>query len=220
MRISFIIPCYNEGKRLRASLNKLIYYALKKDSQIVLVDDGSTDNTFQIMQDFWARYPKHILVVSSSENFGKGFAVRTGLSLKKYEVALILDADLSVCPSELDTIKHIGNRHFIIKGERNQVEPQPFYRIFLGKCWQVLVWLRTGIFMDTQCPFTMLYLPKDLIDDLKINGFAFDVEILYKAKKKHIAIIEKPVNYYNDPDSKVTFKKTAQMFWDLLRIRK
>lgn len=215
--ISVIIPCYNEQGVLVDTLSRLMLYK-SHNLEIVVVDDGSKDNTYWIAKKVLKDY-KNKKIIQLLQNKGKGYAVRTGLLNSKYKWKLILDADSSVDISELDSvIESDFNDYDSIIGVRNQVNPQPTYRILLGKIWQALVWSHTFIWMDTQCPFKLLHWPKEFYDKLKIDGFAYDVELLMIAKKHGFPWKKKLVDYYNKPDSKVTLKKVLRMFWDLLKI--
>lgn len=220
--ISIIIPCYNEAQRIESTV-KRIMDDLRDVAffELVLVDDGSTDDTFQALKRIYYNYSGFIRVLSYNKNWGKGHAVYQGIDMSVYPIKLILDADYSVSARYIKNIDFKGYpQQFIVKGQRQQVRRQPIYRIILGKAWQVLVWLMTGLNMDTQCPFTLLRFKKKDYKELHINGFAFDVELLYLAKRKNYLIMPYPVRYYNTKDSKVTITKTIEMFWDLLRIRK
>lgn len=220
IKISVIIPCYNEEATIVSTIKKIAFYLeLKKyEYEMIVIDDGSTDKTVKKLIRLMKSL-KQLFFVTYSPNKGKGFAVRKGLLLSKYKTKLILDADLSVSIVHLSRMKPIkGNG--IIKGQRVQTIKQPFYRILVGKIWQILVFLRTGIYMDTQNPFTLLKLPEKFYKGLEIDGFAFDVEILYKAKGLGYSIKKVNVVYENKPDSKVTLRKTIAMFFELLRIKK
>lgn len=220
-RISIIIPCYNEEATIVSTIKKIDFYLnLKKyEYEIIVIDDGSSDKTVEKLTKLMKSL-KHLFFVSHFPNKGKGFAVRNGLILSKYQTKLILDADMSVSIVHLSRISLKSKGYYIIKGQRVQTIKQPFYRILVGKIWQILVFLRTGMFFDTQCPFSLLKLPDKFYKSLKIDGFAFDVEILYKAKGLGFPIKKVNVVYENKPDSKVTLRKTIAMFFELLKIRK
>lgn len=210
MSISVIIPAYNEQEVIRQTIAQV--HEFNPDFEIIVVDDGSTDLTPQIVTN--SRIAK---LVKSRKNHGKGHAIRKGLMAKTYEIALVLDADLSVPISEFNNIDLSGDK-YVIKGIRKQIQSQPIYRILLGKIWQVLVWIKTGMFMDTQCPFMVIKADDKFIRNLKIKGFAFDVELITKSVKKYgIKFVQ--VKYYNNPDSKVTINKMIRMVMELWQIR-
>jgi len=221
---SVIVPAYNESKQIDNCVYMIqtILSTLPRQVkwEIVLVNDGSMDSTFQKMLNKAKFACGKILAISYYENRGKGYAVRTGLLNSKYDKKIILDADLSVSPVYIRHKPKVKlGEYYVIKGQRRQVRKQPLYRIFLGKSWQTLTYLLTGLNMDTQCPYWQVKLPPEFYNQLKIDGFAYDVEILYKAKREGIPIHVIPVDYYNDENSSVTFKKTIQMFKDLVRVR-
>lgn len=224
--LSIIIPAYNESERICSTLIQVQAYCneLKIIHQIVVVDDGSTDDTFKQLLN-QKKYIKNLTILSEKENKGKGYAVRQGLIHSKYNACLILDADHSVEINELDKFFRLCQSYKIfqekfIYGERKQVKKQPLYRIIAGKAFKIYVWLITGIFADSQCPFKILNMPKEFYDELSIDGFAYDVEIFLKLKARGITGESMQVNYYNDERSKVTLKKTIQMAKDIWQIRK
>lgn len=222
-KISIIIPVYNEEINLGKTLVEINKYFSTTDYlfEIVVINDGSTDKTQKIIFESM-KHHLPVLPVSYKENKGKGYAVRKGLLEANHDLCLILDADLSVKPHEFRKVFSKFNlklhQLFIVKGQRVQIIKQPLYRIFVGKCWKLLVFMFTGLYLDSQCPFSLLNLPKSFYKKLKIDGFAFDVEILNNAKEEGIPIYEMSVDYYNQRDSSVTIKKTIQMFKDLFKI--
>ena len=217
MNLSIIIPCYNEEKVIENTVKEIIR-SLPSQAQIIIVDDGSTDTTRKKIIRLMNTCPG-VHTVAYNENKGKGYAVHQGLNLALYKRRLILDADLSVhVKYVLQFMRGATIRDCVVKGTRIQKVKQPLYRIFVGKCWKLLVWIKTGIYRDTQCPFTFLNLPREFYKDLKVDGFAFDVELLYKAKTQGYPIIDIYVGYYNTKDSKVTIRKTIETFQDLIRL--
>jgi len=226
--LSVVIPCYNEQNRLQQTVIELVKFFFRNretfDYEIIFVDDGSKDNTLSILIDFEKRF-SHVKWRSYTENKGKGYAVRQGLLSAKYENVLILDADLSVKPDNLLRIMQMyspfADTTYIVIGKRIQVLPQPLYRQVVGWGFRGLVYLFfQSPFQDSQCPFTFLHkVQKQFASELKIDGFAYDVELIHKAQKSRIPIYETAVQYFNDAESKVTLKKAIKMFFELLRIR-
>jgi len=220
--ISVIIPCYNEQDRIEKTIRTSIAFLNDNgfEYEIMLVNDGSKDATLTVIKRLKLKY-KNINYVSYKKNNGKGFAVRQGLLKSKHFTKVIIDADNSVALTELyklnwDWIQSTE----LIKGQRIQEVRQPLYRIFVGKCFKALVWIFTGLYMDTQCPFTILRLSQNFYLELDIDGFAFDVEILYIAKQYNMPINKIFVSYKNNPDSKVTFWKTLLMLKEIKKIKK
>jgi dolichyl-phosphate beta-glucosyltransferase len=230
-QLSVIIPCFNEANIISDTVKAVDRYLRirKYEYEIIIVDDGSTDRTLYVVSALVRQY-KNLYFTGYDKNKGKGYAVRKGLILARYRTKLVLDADLSVDISELYKIENSGVsgvflegydlfEKYIIKGQRKQIKKQPLHRIIAGKVFKIIVWLFTGIYMDTQCPFFVSSLPKSFYQDLKINGFSFDVEILYKAKLQNIRIDKIEVSYYNDKDSSVRLRHYFQMFKELIKIR-
>lgn len=221
-KISVIIPVFNEGEKAENAYDSLNLWLSRHnyEYEIFFVDDGSTDNTKTILKQMHKDY-KNVSILSYPQNKGKGYAVRQGLLASKHMTKVVLDCDLSVKIDELANIDiHNLKINHIIKGVREQVIKQPIHRILAGKAWKLLVFLKTGLLFDTQCPFWVFRLRRDFYRSLRIDGFAFDVEILYKAKAHGYRTDLIPVKYYNDRDSRVTLKKTINMFFELLSIQK
>lgn len=222
-KISVIIPCYNEQKVIEYTIKNTVSFLMANDFvyEICLIDDGSTDNTYKVMKSLKKAYPC-IKVIHYDTNMGKGYAVRQGLLKSKHNVKVIIDADNSVRIDELRKInwKFIFHHdNIIIKGQRIQVKRQPPYRILLGKAFKFMVWLFTGLYMDTQAPMTILSLSHEFYQGLSIDGFAFDVEILYNAKINGYPIFFQEVAYHNNEDSSVRPKHYLQMFVELVKIK-
>lgn len=225
IKISVVIPCYNEEKILPKSIEMLEKFFFRHRNkfayELIFVDDGSDDNTLKVLE-LYQKSGKNIIIETYPCNIGKGYAIRKGLYLANHDDILILDADLSVRPDELLSIEFNEIKSpFIIKGERKYVVPQTPLRIFLGKGFSILhkIWLRLPLW-DTQCPFAFLHnVPKEFVNELKVDGFAYDLELLYMAKKRNINVHSIKVSYHNVEDSRVTIRKTIQMFFDLIKIR-
>ncbi|MCJ7816851.1 MAG: glycosyltransferase [Candidatus Aenigmarchaeota archaeon] len=222
--ISIVIPCFNESRRITKTfvmLNQDIKELgnLFRHYEIVFVNDGSKDNTLNLLNSFGENKNTTIKVVSYPMNSGKGYAVKRGLLASKYFTKIILDADYSIRLSEIAKIPSWEN-WVIIKGRRRQVLKQPFHRRMVGRAWHFLVLTLAGIEADSQAPFTLLQLPRQFYKNLEVKGFAFDVEIIYKLQRMHYFIYEHPVDYYDAQGSKVSLKKSIKMFFDILRIVK
>jgi hypothetical protein len=168
------------------------------------------------MQLLAKKEPK-VTVISYPQNMGKGYAVRQGLLNSHYFTKVILDADLSITPDPLLNIKWRGDWH-VIKGKRSFIK-EPLSRRVLGWGWHQLIRLYMGLDCDTQSPFTVLRLPRTLYRHLYTDGFAYDVELLYKARKRHCRIISLPVPYEYHPGSKVTVGKTLRMLSEIRQIK-
>ncbi len=229
--ISIIIPCYNEGIKLINNIKKVNEYMNKLDIdyEIIVVNDGSTDDTYSILMKNISSF-KNTQVESYSVNKGKGYAVKTGFNLAKGDIIIFMDADLSTDLKAInDSLTILNNSNFdIVIGNRNnlnsEVNNKSFFRKFLSNCCRLLTKIIIGIdFEDTQCGFKVF--KKDVANKLykkqKIDRFAFDIEYLYIAKLYNYKITEFPVVWNNDKDSKVRIvRDTIKFFKDILIIRK
>lgn len=234
MNLSIVIPCYNEGRQIEKTwriLRECLRHYPDDLFEIVFVNDGSTDDTlkqiYKVRDEFYNKTKSNVSVKvrSTKQNYGKGMAVRIGLVSSLFKTIAVLDADLSVPPSCLMERKFLfageAKRPLLVIGRRNQVVQQPLYRKAAGGAFRLLCKGVTGLnYHDTQCPFKVFVgFPRRFYQELNVDGFCYDVEVIYKAKKAGACIIEAEVEYYNDPNSKVTLRKTITMFFDLLRIR-
>jgi len=226
--LSIIIPAYNESDRIKASLQKAVDYLGNKDYEyeIIVADDGSTDDTVEIANTFHEK----VRAVALPKNTGKGAAVRMGMLEAKGEIRIFTDADFSTPIYEIEKIIYsLKNNYDVVIGSRaldyDMVkEHQPFYREFMGKTFNKFVQLMVikGI-KDTQCGFKgfTAEAAKEIFSKAKIDGFSFDVEALYLAKKANLKIDEVPVEWYNDDRSKVNpITDSISMLIEIFKIKK
>ncbi|MFH1073020.1 MAG: dolichyl-phosphate beta-glucosyltransferase [Nanoarchaeota archaeon] len=227
--LSIVIPCYNEEKRIQATLTKILHYLRKKklEYELIIVDDGSNDLTKEIVKRFMQR-DKHIRLLTNRPNRGKGYSVKRGMLAARKSLVLFSDADLSTPIEELDKFLPLAQDYDIIIASRNLKTShiqtrQPFYRILAGKMFPLFVrlFLVQGI-KDTQCGFKMFKrkIIPELFKKQQLQGWAFDAELLYIARKKGYRIKEVGVRWLNDPNSKVRLvRDSLRMFKDILKIR-
>lgn len=232
-QLSLIIPAYNEAKRLPRTLAQVSDYLSRglwgaTDVEILVVDDGSTDETVRIAED-WARSLPSLRVVRNGTNRGKGYSVRHGMLEARGRVALFTDADLSSPIEEssklLDAIAAgndvaIGSRAL----DRSLIEVhQSPYRELAGIVFNAFVRLFTGLnFHDTQCGFKAFIHDHSRIvfEQQRIEGFGFDPEILFLAKRHGLRSSEVAVRWAHDPATKVhVIRDSLRMFGDLIYIR-
>jgi dolichyl-phosphate beta-glucosyltransferase len=226
--LSIIIPAYNEETRIFRSLSKAIEYLDEHNYnyEIIVVDDGSTDRTVEILKNI----DKNVITISLGNNLGKGAAVRLGMLQATGKVRLFSDADFSTPIYEIEKlIDKINDGADICIGsralDRSMVkEHQPFYREFMGKTYNKFVQMLVfkGI-TDTQCGFKAFtaQAAQTIFKLSKINGFSFDVEILYLARKFGMKVEQVAVEWYNDERSTVNPVTDAfMMFVELFRIRR
>lgn len=149
MNISVIIPAYNEADKIEKTIEEILKFPEHK-FQIVVVDDGSSDQTAEAVRNI-AKTKTNIKLIRYFNNKGKGFAVRMGLLHSRYRTKLILDADHSIKIDELYTLERSIKKNELVIGNRTEIVGQSISRKVLHKFWKILVWIETGIYKDTQC---------------------------------------------------------------------
>jgi len=227
VHLSVVIPAYNEEKRIGETLWLFESYLTSRacDFEILVVDDGSTDNTADVVR---AACPA-AQIIRYGLNHGKGFAVKTGMLAAKGEYRLFSDADGSTPIEEIEKMwPQFAAGADIVIGSRSlpdsdvQVRQHPI-REAMGRTFNFLVQsLLNQTFIDTQCGFKCFTAAsaQTVFPRQQMDGFACDTEMLYIACKYGLRIAEVPVCWRNSPDSRVRIiKDSAQMFTDLLRIR-
>ena len=228
-RLSVIIPAYNEQARIVPTLKDIIGYLDERQisSEIVVVDDGSSDDTSERCRELFGRREK-FRVITNATNHGKGYAVKTGIQNTAGEYILFTDADNSTPIAEFDQFLPQLAKNRILIGSRyvraDLVERrQPWYRILISRAANMLiqVFVVTGV-KDTQCGFKAFHHEVgDILSRLqRINRFAFDIEFLSLAQLCGIEINELPVRWLDSPDSRIRpIRDTMRTFADLVRIK-
>jgi dolichyl-phosphate beta-glucosyltransferase len=225
--LSIVVPAYNEEKNILNAIKRIDKFFKKKKYELIIVNDGSKDATEKLVEEA-AKTNKKIRLVNNPENRGKGYAIKNGVMHSKGEEILMIDADLSMSVSEYNKLEWFlrkGNSICIgskrIYGSKIK---RPLYRRIPGFIFGLLVniLLVPGI-RDTQCGFKLFdaMAAKEVFKEQKVEGFSFDAEILYIAKKKNILIKEVPISLSgNLRESKVNvFTDSFRMLFDLIRIR-
>ena len=226
--LSVIVPAYNEAARIESTLYSIVGYLKKQSfsSEVLIVNDGSTDQTFDIAKQFIDQDYLSIRILTISHG-GKGRAVRTGILSAKGKYRFMADADLSMPIEQLDRfIIEMESGREVVIGSRQIVGArrfgEPSGRHIAGRCFNLVVSLLViRGFDDTQCGFKCFSgdVAESLFSLSKLNGFGFDVEILYLANKKGFNIVEIPIDWYHQPFSKVRlFRDSALMFLEIIKI--
>lgn len=227
--ITVVIPAFNEVKRLAVTLGPM-WRSLRRrfaDFEMIVVDDGSTDGTAEVVRTFSIEH-QNVRLISYPINRGKGYAVRQGVLSSSGQYVLFSDADQSTPMREVRKLLRALESCDIAIGSRAIRESriaqyQPIYRVVMGKTFNKFVQLMTvpGV-KDTQCGFKCFFgdEARELFSRCRIDGFSFDVEVLYLARRKGLRIAEVGVYWRNSPESKVhPVWHSLQMLRDLLRIR-
>ncbi len=228
--VSIVIPAYNESVRIPPTLEVVDAYFRQRgaDYEIIVVDDGSSDGTPDVVRRIMEKIPA-IRLIENGVNRGKGYSVRAGFLAAKGGLVLFSDADLSTPIREFERLlAEIERGADIAVGSRALAESQikvrqPIYRELMGKIFNRLVrFLTIGGFSDTQCGFKLFKAEscRSVFLAQKIERFAFDVELLFLASRMGLAIREVPVEWHNSPRSTVRlFQDSTRMFLDIVRIR-
>jgi dolichyl-phosphate beta-glucosyltransferase len=233
MRLSVVIPAYNEVRRIGPSLERVWNYLCanygRGGFEIIVVDDGSRDRTATLVEEFTSRGPE-IRLIRLPMNRGKGAAVRAGMVAAVGDAVLFSDADLSTPIEEVEpALKLIREGSDVVIGSRALAESQilarqNLLRQSLGGLFNRLVRAFLGIpFRDTQCGFKLFRreAAHAVFQRARIDGFAFDVETILIALELGYRVREMPVRWINDPESRVTLlRHPARMLADLWRIRR
>ncbi len=227
---SIIIPAYNESQRIGQSLDRILAWAGEKKQtvEIIVVNDGSRDDTPEIVRRHSERNPA-IRLIENPGNRGKGFTVRNGMLHASGDLLLFTDADLSSPIPEAEKLfaaiaggadLAIGSRW--LRSEL-QTERQPLYRQFFGRLFNLLLRVVLGLrYKDTQCGFkaftrrsAMAIFPR-----LRIERWGFDPEILFLAGRLGMKVAEVPVEWAHDQRSKIhPLTDGPRMFLEMLRVR-
>jgi dolichyl-phosphate beta-glucosyltransferase len=229
---SLVIPAYNERNRIEACLRSVAEWVRSRpggwDWEVVLVDDGSTDGTKGIATALADKLGLPLEIRRHDRNMGKGCALRKGVLASTGDPVLISDVDLSTPLTEWVKLAERLPTHPVAIGSRALEEnlvrrKQPLYRRLLGKAGNLLVRMFAvpGI-RDTQCGFKLFRgdAARELFREARVDGFAYDMEILFLARRHGLAIAEVPVLWFNSPESKVSlFHDALPTLWDLLRLR-
>ena len=229
---SVVIPCYNEAARIGATITATLEYLEKNaaQSELIVVNDGSTDETSATAREALARSAVQTRLIENSPNRGKGHTVRKGLLAAQKPIGLFFDADLSTPLSEVPKVIEpiavgqvdlaFGSRAL----DRRLIgRHQPWVREQGGRVFNLLVRLTSGLpFWDTQCGFKAFRLDvcRPILEAARLDGFAFDVELLLLAQRAGLRLREIPVRWDHAEGSKVHFlHDSLRMLREVIALR-
>ena len=228
MNLSIIIPVLNEAKKISDDIISLSEYLINNNisGEIILSDDGSSDRTTEIANQTSLEKNIPLIILKEDEHYGKGHAVRKGVAQSKGEIVLIIDSGKTVkldfITKGIDMLQNNGYK--IILGSRHLPESiihkqlswtrrlaSVFFRLFTK-----LLFPSMWRFSDTQCGFKIYdgIIARKLFNRGRINGYLFEIEILIFAKKQNISIMEMPIEWTCDRDSRLPFFSTI---WEIFR---
>lgn len=227
--LSIVIPSYNEELRLPATLERIAAYVPKLggETEILVVDDGSKDNTAAVAESFRSKFPS-LRVIPNGVNRGKGFSVRHGMLEAKGRCVLFTDADLSAPIEEAPKLLKALETYDVAIGSRaldrsmitvHESRFREFAGIVFNTIVRIILWLP---FVDTQCGFKAFRRERCriLFEQQRIERFGFDPELLYLARHHGLRVVEIPVHWGHSPATKVNMMRDSiQMFLDVFTIR-
>ena len=229
---SAIVPCFNEAARIGETLRLTLNYLrdTSPQSELIVVNDGSTDATAITARSVLATAETETRLLENFPNRGKGAAVRRGLLAAQRPIGLFFDADLSTPLSETPkVIEPIANEDVDLAFGSRALDRsligvhQPWRREYAGRVFNLLVRGATGLpFWDTQCGFKAFRLEacRPILEMARVDGFAFDVELLFRAQRAGLRLREIPVRWNHAEGSKVDFiHDSLRMLREVLLLR-
>ena len=216
-KYSIVIPAYNESARIPATLEAVVACIRERGwaAEVIVVNDGSSDATAEVVRDFAANAPE-VRLIENPGNRGKGYSVRNGMLQALGEVVMFTDSDLSAPIEEAERLFAaiaegadiaIGSR-WLEKGR--QTHRQPLYRQFFGRCFNAVTRAVMGLhFADTQCGFKAFTraAAQTVFQLQTIERWGFDPEILFIALKRGFRIVEVPVSWAHDERTRMSYLK-------------
>jgi glycosyltransferase involved in cell wall biosynthesis len=227
--LSIVIPSFNEELRLPVTLAEISAYirASKRETEVIVVDDGSTDRTADVANSFRGEIQR-LRVVANDTNRGKGYSVRHGMTEARGRIVLFTDADLSAPIDEADKLLAALADHDVAIGSRALDRSlisvrQSVFREYAGIVFNFIVRFILRLpFVDTQCGFKAFRRERCrvIFQQQRIERFGFDPELLYLARHHGLSAAEIPVRWANSPATKVSMlRDSLQMFADIFIIR-
>ena len=248
MSLTLVLPAFNESDRIGPALDELFGYLRRRDErgrdgalgaavlpeeiEVLVVDDGSTDDTVSLVEGRSAAAASIAgvrLRVQRVPHAGKGAAVRAGMLAATGDLVIFADADMATPPDQIPLLVRALADHDVALGSRIQPDgsdmraTQPGYRRLLGKLFHLLasVWV-VGPVQDTQCGFKAFRraAAQDLFAKQRVTSIVFDVELIYLARRRGYAIAIVPIRWYDKRGSRMRARPSLAMrvAWDLFRI--
>jgi glycosyltransferase involved in cell wall biosynthesis len=230
-KLSIIIPAYNESARIEVTIDRVMscVHSQGWDAEVLVVDDGSTDDTISIVERCMDRHPC-LNLIRNSGNRGKGYSVRNGILQAVGDVVMFSDADLSAPMEEANLlVAAIDGGADVAIGSRwldrtRQTTHQPVYRQFFGRCFNAVTRGVIGLpFADTQCGFKAFRrsVAQKIFRLQRIERWGFDPEILFIAQKHGYSIREVPVTWGHDARSRMSYLRDGmRMLEDMVVVRR
>jgi len=229
--LSVVIPAYNEALRIGTTLEQVTTYLAAKNylTELIVVDDGSTDETPQVLREFVARHPG-TRILGHRPNRGKGFSLRRGMLEAQGEIVLFCDADLSAPIEETEKLlaaleaggadAAVGSRAL----DRRLIGVrQPWYREQAGRVFNLIVRAFTGLKIhDMQCGLKLFRASttRRAFELLRATGFGYDPEVLFLIERDGGRIVEVAIRWDDNPATKLRFlRDSTRMFLDLIALR-
>ena len=229
VHLSVVIPAYNEEGRISATLLDIDKYLRRQNYayEIIVVSDGSTDNTMSIVGNLKSQV-SNLRLIDNKENRGKGWVTKQGMLEARGEYRIYVDADNAISISQIENFwPHIKNYDVVIgsieiRGAKVE-EHAGWHRRLLGRISKYIIRIVAGLWRihDTQRAFKLFpaRVARDIFSRQTIYRWGFDIELLVIAKKLGYRIKELPVVWINPGESKVTLKSYIKTFQELLKIR-
>lgn len=227
IKLSIIIPCYNEEKTLKIIVEKVKKFS-DYEKEIIIVDDCSIDRTSEVIKSIVMENPD-IKIFKHNSNLGKGMAVRTGIKNSNGNIILIQDADLEYDPNDYSNLlkPFVNNDADVVYGTRfrggNSIRLHFFWHYLANKILTLITNIFTNLNMsDMETGYKVF--KKNVLDDiiLKENSFGFEPEITIKLAKKNFIFYEVPISYYGRSYSqgkKITFKDALRAIYCIFKYR-
>jgi len=228
MLLSVLVPFYNEKNTLELCVHDISKYLDSRpfESELILIDDGSTDGSADIARQLCAIYAR-VKVVRHERNLGKGAAIKSGIEQARGLYIGYLDTDLSTKPDTFDqALAKLDVRTLVFAsrshGDSFITKQQPLFRVIAGKLFNFCIrWMLDLPYRDTQCGFKAFHKDvKPVALSVMSDGWAFDAELLYRAKQAGLSLGELPVVWQHHDESRVKLSDAPRIYGELKRIKK